>query len=171
MSLHHQPLHNGMVRCPAAIQNFNKLPQSVPTAAVVAARWWIVLPIYTIWMLSNTLLIFDVDLRTMQCGSATSTAQWYGMMPSSDSRFQPTPPICTNSCGGSGMVMGWSAHPHYIKVFKHLVYVQSRDDILINSRWVRNLMFKNFINNCYGNAIVMDCSANPTSYEGCLQIV
>jgi hypothetical protein len=122
-------------------------------------------------MLSNTLLIFDVDLRTMQCGSAASTAQWYGMMPSSDSRFQPTPPICTNSCGGSGMVMGWSAHPHYIKVFKHLVYVQSRDDILINSRWVRNLMFKNFINNCYGNAIVMDCSANPTSYEGCLQIV
>ncbi len=156
MSLQPQPLHNGTVWCPSAIQDFNQLPQSVPTAAVVATRWWIVLPIYTIWMLSNTLLMFDVDGRTMQCGSAAwTTAQWYGMMPSSeDWRFHPTPPICTKSCGGSGMVMDWSAHPHYINLFKHIVYVQSRADILINSRRVRNLMFKNFINICYGNAIV-----------------
>jgi hypothetical protein len=52
--------------------------------------------------------------------TASTTAQWHGiMMPSSDSGFQPTPPICANSCGGSVMVMDLPAHPHHMNIVTH----------------------------------------------------
>ena len=41
--------------------------------------------------------------------TASTTAQWHGMMPSSDSGFQPATPICANSCSTIGMAMDWSA--------------------------------------------------------------
>jgi hypothetical protein len=51
--------------------------------------------------------------------TASTTAQWHGMMPSSDSEFQPTPPICANSCGGSSIVRDLPAHPHNMNVVTH----------------------------------------------------
>jgi len=72
------------------------------------------------------LYVLDMLLGTILGASTDSTtAQQFGMMPSSDTDtgFQSTPPICTNSCSGSGMVMDLSAHPHHIKVVKHLAYV------------------------------------------------
>ena len=91
-----------LVWCPAAIQDFNQLPQSVPTAAVEAAWWWVVLPILIISRLSNTLLMFEIDVRTMQCGSAASIAgQWYGLMHRSNSGFQLHSQILVIMCGGN----------------------------------------------------------------------
>jgi hypothetical protein len=40
-------------------------------------------------MLSITMVMFEMDVGTMQCGSAASTtAQWYGLMPKSNPEFQ-----------------------------------------------------------------------------------
>ena len=90
---------------------FQVTPQEIWAimCGVVAAWWWILLSIHIIWIPGAS--------------TDSTTAQQFGMMPSSNPGFQPTPPICTNSCSGSGRVMGCSAHPHHIKVVKHLAYV------------------------------------------------
>ena len=113
-----------MVWCPAATQDFNQLPQSVPTAAVVAAWWWIGLLIHIIGMLSLTMVMFEMDVRTMQCGSTVSiTAQRYGLTPKSNPRFQLHSQILVIMCSGNCMTMDTSVYPHHMNAAKLFTYV------------------------------------------------
>ncbi len=69
--------------------------------------------------------------------TASTTAQWFGMMPTSNPRFQMTPQISTNSCSARCMMMDSSNHPHHIKVVHDHGYVHKRCGNY--SRWVRSL--------------------------------
>jgi len=70
-------------------------------------------------MLSLTMVMFEVDMGTMACGSAASTtAQWYGLMPRSDPGFQLNFQISAIVCGGKGMVIDCSAHQNHMNVVK-----------------------------------------------------
>ncbi len=78
VGLEPQPLHNGNVCCPAVTQFSSRYPKSWPTSVVVMAWWHIHLSIHSIWMLPNTLNMFEVDVGTIPCGSrASTTAQQY----------------------------------------------------------------------------------------------
>jgi hypothetical protein len=66
--------------------------------------------------------MFDVDVRTMQCGSAASiTAQWYGLMLRTNPGFQLHFQILVIMCSGNCMTMDLSVYPHHMNVVKQCV--------------------------------------------------
>ena len=78
-------------------------------------------------MLSNNLYVLDMYLGNIPGEStASTTVQWFGVMPSSDSGFQPTPQIYANSCSGNNLVMDPSAHIHHMNDVIVHGYVHSR---------------------------------------------
>ena len=58
---------------------------------VEEAWWWIHLPIHRIWMLSNTLDMFGVDVGIIPCGSGASiNAVWHHLKPWCDPWILPS---------------------------------------------------------------------------------
>ena len=124
MCLQPESMVNGLVRCLESSQDSSCILKSWSSNAVVKAWRCILLFIHIILILSNNIFMSCVLLITIPDESTSSTtAQWHGMMPSSNPGFQQTPPICTNSCSGSGKVMDCSAHLHHMNVVKHLAYI------------------------------------------------
>ena len=105
---------HGIVWCPA-----------VTRAAVVAAWWWIFLPIHIIWIMSLTMVMFEIDVGTMPWVSAAwTTGQWYGKMTRiiTGSQLHSQILIIKRCCKGN--VMAPYVHPHHMNVVKQLLYVR-----------------------------------------------
>ena len=94
MDFEPQPLHKGFFQHQAVTQDLSWLPKSGPGSVVLMAWWWIHIPIHSIWRLSNTWYMCDMDVGTIPHGfGASTTAQRLLSAPSSDPGFQPTSQI------------------------------------------------------------------------------
>jgi len=122
-----QKLHNSMVCSLAATNDFRWLPKCEPSNAVVKAWWWIFLPIHIIWMLSLTMFMFEVHVRTNHvmwvCSLNHRSMVWLDAQKwwpriSADSQ------IWVIKCGGNGKAMDTSVLPQHMKVVKYLAYVR-----------------------------------------------
>jgi hypothetical protein len=105
-------------------QGFQVTPQIGSSCMVVTAWWWIVLPIHIMWIVSLTIVMFEMDVGTMQYVSAAwINGQWYGKMPRIIPGFQLHSQILVIKCSGKGMAMYPSVHPHHINFVKQHFYV------------------------------------------------
>ena len=89
------------------------------------AWWWFVIPIHSIWRLSNNFQMLGEDVWTIPCGfGASNNAEQLHSVPSSDPGFQLTSQIWADMCSGSGNGMMMDPYPHsqHMKVVKHLPY-------------------------------------------------
>ena len=127
MSLEPQPLHHGIICVHTSDStDFSWLPKSGPASVVVAAWWWIHIPSHSIWRLSRTLHMFEVDVGAISCGFRASTTAPYHHLCSQwthDLWFQLSSKILASKSGGNCMMTDPYPQEQNTKVVYDLVYV------------------------------------------------
>ena len=109
-------------------------------SAWAAVMWWghIHMHIHSIWRLSNTWYVFDIDMRLIWIWSSASiTAFRHHLLPGSNPEFSPTSKSLVGMSSCNVVRTHPYAHPQHMKVVKHFVYVWHWYEI--NLDWVYSL--------------------------------
>ena len=108
------------------ITDFSQIQKLGKTISVVTAWWRSVQSSYThsIWILSNTLHMYEEEVVTIPCESgAWITASWLHLVQGSHTGFHPNSKTRDNNICGNSMIEVQSLHPKHMNDVKHLAYV------------------------------------------------
>ncbi len=90
VSLERQSLHHDFIWRRSATQNFSQFHKHKTTISVVTEWWRFNPPIHSIWMMLNTLFMYEEVVGTIPCESVFSViASWLHMAQGIHPGFQP----------------------------------------------------------------------------------
>ena len=101
VSLEPESMHHDFIWCRAVTQDFIQI-QKLGTTIFVQTAWLRSNPcIQSIWMMSNTLSMYEEDVKTIPCGSDVSiNASWLDLVQNSHPQFQPNSKTRDNKFSG-----------------------------------------------------------------------
>jgi hypothetical protein len=135
LGLQPQSPHFTMSYCLGVTKNLSKIPKAWSTRAAVMRQGHIHMHIHSIWRLSNTLYMPDIDVRSIWIGSTASiTALHHELLPGSYQEFEQNPKSLVNTSSHNAARTHPYAHPQHMKVVKHFVYAWHWPEI--NLDWV-----------------------------------
>jgi hypothetical protein len=139
LGLQPQSPHFTISYCMGITQNSTKIPKA--WSALSAVMWWghIHMHIHSIWRLSNTFHMSDIDVQSIWIGSTVSiTAFHHQLLHGHYPEFYQNSKSLVSISSNDNVVRTHPyAHPQHMKAVKHLSYVWHR--CAINLDWVYSL--------------------------------